>query len=177
LPKNLELKASLSSVASGRKIARFIGATNGGILHQTDTYFDVQEGRLKLREIDSKRVELIYYKRANRRGSRFSHYMVIPVPNSTEFKKSLLDAYSKRAVVKKVRRLFLYENSRIHIDSVDGLGNFVEFEVPVARGKVQAVALMNFLKKAFRISSRSIVASSYGDLLETKLPMHKRKKT
>jgi adenylate cyclase class IV len=61
--------------------------------------------------------------------------------------------------------LFLYQNSRIHLDRVQGLGAFIEFEVPVTRGKKQARSMMNKLRETFRIRQKDIRGGSYRDLL------------
>lgn len=47
---------------------------------------------------------------------------------------SLLDtALGSTGRVKKVRRLFLVDQTRIHVDSVEGLGDFAELEVQFLR--------------------------------------------
>ena len=72
---------------------------------------------------------------------------------------------SDKGVVEKKRRLFLYKNSRIHLDEVYGLGTFIEFEVLVKYGKRQAQKLLEVLSLEFNITPASIVPGSYSDLL------------
>ena len=165
MPTNLEIKAKCSSLVQARKISRTLGARFGGTLKQTDTYFKVKRGRLKLREINEKELELIYYRRENARGSRYSDYTVLQLQKKEAAKRVLESLFETMVVVKKRRDLFLYKNSRIHIDSVAGLGGFVEFEVLLVQGKRQAQQLMSFLQSKFGIDSSSLIAGSYSDML------------
>lgn len=165
MPTNLELKARYSSVAHAEHIARRLRARFVGILRQTDTYFRVPAGRLKLREINGKIFELISYRRPNIRSSRYSHYDVYPVELPHSLKRMFFFLFGTLVVVSKTRRLYLYRNARIHIDRVRGLGTFVEFEVQVKHGKRQARRLMRELIKAFSIPRHSTVGLSYSDLL------------
>jgi adenylate cyclase, class 2 len=165
MPTNLEIKAKYSSLARARTISRTLGAEFKGTLRQTDSYFKVKQGRLKLREIDGKQLELIFYRRKNARGSRYSDYTVLELQKREAAERVLNSLFETMVVVKKKRDLFLYKNSRIHVDSVSGLGVFVEFEVLVVRGKKQAQQLMSFLCRKFGIDSTSIIAGSYSDLL------------
>jgi len=67
--------------------------------------------------------------------------------------------------VKKKRQLYLFRNARIHVDKVEKLGTFIEFEVMVTKGRNQAKSLLLFLEKAFNIAPRSVLVSSYGDMM------------
>jgi adenylate cyclase class 2 len=165
MPSNLELKAVCRSLLDAQKIARKIRAKRIGVMHQTDTYFRVSHGRLKLREIRRAGSELIYYRRPNRKGSRFSDYIIAPVGSGAPVKKLFRSMLGERAVVQKTRRLYLYKNARIHLDQVEGLGSFIEFEVLNKKGKRQAQSMMFFLKKEFGIKRGSIIAGSYSDLI------------
>jgi adenylate cyclase, class 2 len=165
MPTNLEIKAKYPSLVRARKISRALGARFVGTLNQTDTYFKVKQGRLKLREINGKELELIYYLRANNRASRYSEYTVLELQKKEATKRVLNALFETMVVVKKKRELFLYKNSRIHVDSVVGLGGFVEFEVLVVEGKRQARQLMLFLRSKFGIDSSMLIAGSYSDML------------
>jgi predicted adenylyl cyclase CyaB len=165
MPVNLEVKAKYPSLAKARTIAGTLGARFGGTLKQTDTYLKVRQGRLKLREINRKKLELIYYRRDNVRRNRYSNYTVLELQKKAEAKKVLSSLFETTVVVKKKRELYLYKNSRIHIDFVAGLGGFVEFEVLVVRGKRQAQQLMSFLWSKFGIESSSVIAGSYSDMI------------
>ncbi|MBI4417927.1 MAG: class IV adenylate cyclase [Ignavibacteriales bacterium] len=166
--RNLELKAAVRSLRSAASIAESLPARRAGILIQTDTYFKVSSGRLKLRETQGANSELIFYARPNRRGARLSRYLRFRISNPKELSEALSQIFEKTSVIRKKRILYLHRNARIHLDLVQGLGTFVEFEVIVRRGLSQAKALMNALKKAFGIRTKDLRAGSYGDLKRTK---------
>ncbi len=168
MPKNLEIKASIRSIQTALAICVRIGARRIETLKQTDTYFNVKKGRLKLREIDGKKSELIQYERINRKGRRYSDFVIVPLEKPTAMKVLCKLLLGVKAVVRKRRILFLYKNARIHVDSVKGLGSFVEIEVLVKRGKEQAQHLMDHLVLEFGISRQSSIAGSYVDLLSKK---------
>ncbi len=153
-----------------------IGARRIGILLQTDTYFKIGRGKLKLREFASGQAELIYYNRPNSRASRYSDYRVIPVKEPAALRRLFDELFGTRVVIRKERLLFLHRNSRIHIDKVSSLGSFVEFEVLVTKGKAQARQLIDKLKEAFGVRPENILGESYSDiLLKRQRSLHRRK--
>ena len=165
MAKNLEIKAVLLSILHGEEIAKRIGARRSGVLEQVDTYFSVPAGRLKLREINRKQYELISYTRPDGKRNRYSDYRIIQVRDLRNTKALLKALFGVRCVVRKRRTLYLYQNARIHLDVVRGLGVFLELEVVVRKGTVQAKRLMALLRKEFGISSGSLIAGSYSDML------------
>ncbi len=165
MKRNLELKAIYPTVKGARSVCRRIGARAAGILKQTDTYFKSSKGRVKLREINGREFELIYYRRGNRRGTRYSDYIVVPLKGSEPMKELCTRVFGVRTVVKKTRRLYLFHNARVHIDSVARLGTFLEFEVIVGQSRRQARNLMNFLVDEFKIPGLAVVGVSYSDLM------------
>ena len=174
MPRNLEVKAEVLSFGPVRATAVLIGARYAGTLKQVDSYFRVKQGRLKLRELNTKEAELVYYRRPNRLGTRLSMYIILPVTRIAPTKTILHRLFPQIVVVKKVRKLFLYKNARIHLDSVRGLGRFIEFEVVLKHGMSQANSLMRFLRMAFGIRKRDTISSSYSDLLLRKLRARRR---
>lgn len=165
MPQNLELKASIASVDAVLHRAHRIRARNKGMLHQRDIYYNVPRGRLKLRITHQGSAELIYYVRLNKEGSKYSEYIVVPISNIKLIHTLCSKVFGRKVIVDKKRRLYLYKNARIHIDTVKGLGNFLEFEVKVTQGKRQARQILKFLSKQFGIDRSSMVAISYSDLM------------
>ena len=165
MPTNLELKARSENPAIVSAALSRLNARNLGFFKQTDTYFHFRPGRLKLREMQDLQSEMIWYQRPNSRRHRYSDFKRIPVRDSRSIKQILAAIIGVRAVVKKKRHVYLFRNARIHIDNVEKLGTFVEFEVMVTKGRAQAQRLLSFLRNAFNIKSRSILVSSYGDLI------------
>jgi predicted adenylyl cyclase CyaB len=165
MPQNLEIKCAYSSLAKARRIARRIGASSMGSLRQIDTYYRVNSGRLKLREINGNQFELIYYHRPNARGSRYSDYTIVSLEEPRAAKSLFQSLLGVSVVVRKKRALFLYKNARIHIDSVERLGTFIEVEVVMKSGKRQARDLMQFLMKEFGVDQKMLLGGSYSDLI------------
>jgi len=167
MPRNLELKASVQSLELTRSRARDCGATFEDTLIQVDTYFNVSHGRLKLRQIAGQGAELIYYERHETTSERWSTYSTVDVQAPDVLKDQLTSALGVRAVVSKRRELYLFDGARIHIDDVQGLGSFLEFEVP-AFAQREASKKMKFLREQFLVTEPSIFAGSYCDLILAK---------
>jgi predicted adenylyl cyclase CyaB len=167
VPTNLELKARVTSISRATEQARNAGAEERGVLFQTDTYFKVQRGRLKLRETADGAAELVQYERQEDSSERWSRYRKVDVCSAGVLKAALAESLGIVSVVRKERRLFFYRGARIHLDNVDGLGSFIEFEVPADR-EADPAALMKDLRGIFEIAEDSIEKGSYSDLLSVK---------
>ena len=165
--RNIELKARCRDLAAAARSAESLGATRQGLLVQTDTYFHVPNGRLKLREHEGGRAELIAYFRPDQVEYRASDYHVVPVANPAELKAALAEALGIRGVVRKRRLLYLFHNVRIHLDDVESLGTFIEFEAVVSEEADEPKGLerLRVLTHALRISDADRIAQSYSDLL------------
>ena len=165
MPQNLELKIRVASLPASERIAMKLGANYISTLQQKDTYYNISAGRLKLREIQNDHAELIYYQRPNISGGKYSQYTIISVQYPQTIHRILASALGTLVVVKKLRRLYLLENARIHFDRVKGLGTFLEFEVILKQGKKQARALFQRLCKEFMICQADTLRNSYSDML------------
>ncbi len=135
-------------------------------LVQTDTYFHVKRGRLKLREFEKDKAELIFYTRKEKVGPRLSAYTILSISDAKKTKEFLKKAFGVSVIVRKTRHVYYYkEEARIHIDKVKGLGMFIEFEVFCEGGKKNAAVLYNNLVKIFEIKKKDIIRYSYADLI------------
>jgi len=161
---NLELKCRTTSLESAHAAARSLGIQPAAILHQTDVYFAVPRGRLKLRRITGKPAELIQYEREDARSQRWSRYFRLEVDNPDELEAMLANALGIRGIVRKTRTLYLYGPARIHLDSVEGLGTFLEFEI-VETKEAEANRLMGTLRRVFSVRESDIIAGSYIDMM------------
>src|ERR1051326_1014007 len=166
--RNIELKARCADLGAAEAAALRWGAAGAGVIIQTDTYFNVPKGRLKLREIQGGDGELIWYQRENRAQIRGSDYVVTPVPDPSTAREALGEALSIRGVVRKHRHLHLWRNVRIHLDKMEGLGTFVEFEAVLAVGdeEERSVEDVRELARQMGITPEDWVAESYSDLAE-----------
>lgn len=145
-----------------------IGAEAQGVLVQRDTYFHAPRGRLKLREENGATPHLIAYERPDLNVQRESRYRIVEVEDAEELKAALAGALGVKVVVAKERRLFLWEgNVRIHLDAVEGMGDFIEFEAvappgsDLSREQAQVATLHN----EFRVTDADLIGGSYSDLV------------
>jgi predicted adenylyl cyclase CyaB len=166
--RNLEFKARLENTDSMLAVARALGAELWGDLRQTDTYFNVPTGRLKLRETAGYQAELIYYERTEESERRESDYFVTPVPDAASALEVLGRALGVRAVVRKRRTLVLLDTTRIHFDNVEGLGHFLEIEVPVLDDEPTSEGRLNALISGLGLRWDDCIRRSYLDLLTEK---------
>ena len=165
MPKNLEIKSKVHNKSHVLSVVKALNAQCKGIMHQTDTYFCVQQGRLKLREIDIYQSELIYYNRIEEAHQRLSRFEVYSVENPQYLKEILQQALGVKAIVQKKRLLYMFDSTRIHIDEVAGLGTFLEFEIPANNSIDEAEQLLNLLILKFGIKEGDFLNNSYMDLI------------
>jgi predicted adenylyl cyclase CyaB len=139
-----------------------------GERRQGDTYFRVSCGRLKLRRIGgSPHGTLIYYDRSDRAESRYSRYYFALVDDAEEVETLLDAALGTLVKVDKIRHLFLYGATRIHLDRVENLGCFVELETVMQyQTEEEARAEHELVKQTLGLDERETIAVSYGDLLQ-----------
>jgi adenylate cyclase, class 2 len=125
---------------------------------------------LKLREEDGATPHLIAYERPDRTSSRESRYRIVEVAEPEELKEALASALGIEVVVAKERRLFLWRTVRIHLDMIDRLGSFIEFEAvaPTDSDLSYEEALVAELRRAFAIDESDLIDSSYSDLMLAK---------
>ena len=124
---NVEIKAKCSSLEKAIEKLKALGADYKGLDHQIDTYFRVNNGRLKLREGNIER-NLIQYHRANQAGPKSSFFKLFPVPVDSDLKVMLENSLGILTVVDKQRHIYYINNVKFHVDEVRDLGNFVEIE-------------------------------------------------
>jgi predicted adenylyl cyclase CyaB len=168
---NIEIKASTGRQQFIREYLLKAGADCKGTDVQTDTYFVVPSGRLKLRQgaIEN---NLIWYERPNQAGATQSDFLLTPVANGEELKSILQKALGIKVTVIKKREIYYIGNVKFHIDELEGLGHFVEIEagnktadVPVEKLQEQC----RFYMKEFGIKDEDLLAGSYSDMLLEKV--------
>jgi len=167
----IELKARVSDHEFLRNKLSALGAEHVGVFQQSDFYFKVPEGRLKLREVkDYSTAELIYYERENVVGPKRDDAFILRVQEPKELKKILKKILTPLIVIEKVREIYRYQGTQIHLDTVKKLGKFIEFERQTAdepkRIKKDRLILEKLIEK-LEIDRSNLVALSYSDLLQT----------
>lgn len=166
---NLEIKARCADLAGARSRARALATERLGVDRQVDTYFRTPRGRLKLRESSLSGGQLIPYLRPDADGPRRADYQVLPVAEPERLKQLLTWILGVHRVVRKEREILRYENVRIHLDRVEGLGAFVELEA-VYDGTLEAEPRerrkLDFLMKELGVEPASLLATSYEALAQ-----------
>jgi predicted adenylyl cyclase CyaB len=166
--RNIELKARLANWDNALAVAAAVATKRLGRQHQIDTYFHCRHGRLKLRQIDGLRSELVCYTRPDQDGPKASDYQIAPIAHPETLKAALAAALGVRTVVEKRREIFLHHNVRIHLDEVVGLGRFIEFEAVLGPSCDEAAGrvLIDDLTARFGIAPADLLAKSYGEMSE-----------
>jgi predicted adenylyl cyclase CyaB len=162
--RNLEFKTRLDDSMAALARARELGAELWGDLRQTDTYFNVPSGRLKLRETAGLQAELIAYARDEAATDRPSDCEIARTPDPAALREVLSRALGVLAVVKKRRTLVTLDTSRIHLDNVEQLGSFLEIEVPVGNDEAAAKARFDSLLQGLGYTAGDGIRASYLDL-------------
>ncbi len=165
---NLELKARCADLASARERAREIATSWLGVDEQVDTYFSTRAGRLKLRESSLSGAQLVPYFRADERAVKRSDYQRIAVEDGVGLVRMLSAMLGVHRVVRKRREIALYENVRIHLDRVDGLGTFIELEAVwdgAEAGLAEQQRKLAFLRERLGVRDEDLIAGSYETLL------------
>jgi adenylate cyclase class IV len=162
---NVELKAELRDLQIARATCRAIGASFILAFDQTDTYFKVASGRLKKRETEGEPPEYIFYERPNQASAKVSQFTIYSQERAIErFGREPLPVW---LVVKKHRELWMHANVRIHLDQVEGLGTFLEFEAMVSTDHDvdQCRAAVAELHRKFQPVLGELIDCGYSDLL------------
>ncbi len=164
---NFEFKAKATELDNLEKKLltldpKFIGEDN-----QVDTYFNVNSGRLKLREGNIEN-SLIYYERTNTAGAKQSDILLYHHSPDKALKEILIKSNGIKVVVDKRRRIYFIDNVKFHFDFVEGLGTFVEVEAIDMNGDIGVKVLKQqceFYAAFFGIATTDYIAFSYSDMI------------
>jgi adenylate cyclase len=165
---NVEIKARTADLNSVRARAEALADGPVKTLVQEDTFYLARTGRLKLRCSAGGDAELISYDRPDSCDPRPCEYHVVRIGDAASLRAALAQSLGVRGTVRKTRQLLLRGRTRIHLDSVEGLGDFVELEVVLTPGespdcgRQEAFSLMEELG----LARNDLVAGAYIDLLE-----------
>ena len=166
-PVNIEIKARTSQINKIRETLNTCGADFKGTDHQIDTYFNVNSGRLKLREGNIEN-HLIYYEREETAGPKKSVVVLHKNLPGTNLKEILIASLGILVTVDKHREIYFIENVKFHLDDVRELGSFVEIEAIDLDSTIREDKLLeqcNHYIELFGLTKGDMIAASYSDLL------------
>ncbi len=162
----VELKARYEDLGKAR--ALLSGAEHLGTFRQVDTYFSLGEHRLKLRCVEGRKEgQLVYYERPDQGGVKESLVLLAEVPDAATVLDILRRTFPVKAEVRKTREIYRLQGVQVHLDVVEGLGKFLEFE-KVVSGEAEERAgreQLESLTQYFQVAPEDLMASSYSDLL------------
>lgn len=171
MARNIEIKAHIDSVESLLPLAAKIASDGPTEILQDDTFFTCPNGRLKLRAFSEHEGQLIFYQRSDYAGPKESFYVISPTSSPDTLRQALALAYGEGGRVRKHRTLLLVGRTRVHLDRVEGLGDFLELEVVLAEGEPNetGISVAHELLEKLSVSPRQLVEEAYVDLI-AKLP-------
>ena len=166
--RNVEIKARVRDLERVRRLAAQLSGAEAHQLDMRDTFFPAAHGRLKLREQTGAPNRLIFYDRPDNTGPKLSSYKLADVgENVTALREALSLALGVRGDVQKTRFLYMVEQTRVHVDRVTGLGDFMELEVCLRDDQTtedgQAVA--EDLMKKLEVKPEDLIDCAYLDML------------
>jgi len=167
MARNVEIKARIESVESLLPRVQAIADSGPTEILQDDTFFHCPSGRLKLRAFSKMSGELIFYRRPDSAGPKESFYVISPTASPDTLREALSLAYGQAGRVRKHRTLFMVGRTRIHLDRVDALGDFLELEVVLTEGESTetGMGIADELLARLGISSNQLIEGAYVDLL------------
>src|SRR5690606_8351285 len=112
---NFEFKARASDIAALEQKLLELNPIYIGEDLQVDTYFNVEKGRLKLREGTIEN-SLIYYERSNIAGAKQSDVLLYPHTPEKVLKDILTKAHGILVIVHKTRSIYFIDNVKFHFD-------------------------------------------------------------
>ena len=167
MPANVEIKAVLPDLTRAAAIAAALGGIGPEIIQQEDIFFRYEAARLKLRILSPDRGELIRYERPDVAGARCSRYLIARTADPHILTEILTQTLGSIGKVKKTRTLYLIGQTRVHLDQVEGLGNFLELEVVLRpeQSEAEGMRIADALLSSFGIGPEQLIGESYFDLL------------
>ena len=164
---NIEIKSRVRDPARIKILAEALTCAAGERIEQEDVFFVVPRGRLKLRILSTISAELIYYEREDHAGPKESRYVISRTSEPESLRNVLEKSLGVRGIVRKKRSLYQIDQTRIHLDEVEGLGSFAELEVVMKEGQSHAegIAIVRGLMSRLEIEPSDLVEQAYIDLL------------
>lgn len=168
MPANIEIKARARDFEEIRSRVEKLSDTAVEVIQQEDIFFNVPQGRLKLRILAPNNGQLIYYTRPDQEGPKRSDYHIAYSADPDNLKRVLELSYGIRGIVKKTRYLYLVGQTRVHLDDVSGLGHFMELEVVMRdeQSDAEGQGIAEGLMASLGVERSDLLEGAYMDMLE-----------
>ncbi|KAJ8705686.1 hypothetical protein PYW08_012732 [Mythimna loreyi] len=173
--RNVEIKAKITDYENICKVAEELSGGPPKIINQDDTFYKVNEGRLKMRHYADSSATLVRYDRADEGGPKMSNYELLEFSVNECVKAKLLDEMLKKCLgirgrVVKERKLYMVAQTRIHIDTVEDLGHYMELEVVLRDDQTleEGQAIARDLQNKLGVKDEDLIECAYVDLLDKK---------
>lgn len=168
MERNVEIKARITDFASLTTKVSGLSNPEPVDMRQDDTFFHCELGRLKLRVRDDGTGVLIFYRREDALGPKESFFVCSETKEPDALRTTLSLAYGQAGRVRKHRTLFVAGRTRIHLDRVEGLGDFLELEVELGDGDTTEGGMreVHDVMAELGISDTQLVDKAYIDLLD-----------
>ena len=164
---NIEFKAKTADATALETKLLTLNPLYIGEDHQKDSYYNVNVGRLKLREGNIENA-LIWYQREDIGGAKQSDILLYKHSPDDALKKILIKIHGVKIIVDKIRKIYFVDNVKFHFDVVEGLGTFVEVEAIDNTGEIGIEKLKeqcNFYINFFEIKPEDFMKKSYSDMM------------
>ncbi len=169
---NIEIKAKCFHPEKVEAFLLANGACFVGLDHQKDTYFNVPNGRLKLRQGNIEN-SLIHYNRPDQEGPKQSDFSLSKIMESAATEQVLTNALGIKVIVEKFRKIFFINNVKFHIDQLPLLGSFVEIEAGNLTDPSKNIHDLQLqcahYMEAFQIQPADLIHHSYSDMILAKM--------
>lgn len=174
MDRNIEIKATLHNKQDIISQLKTITNTEGEVIIQHDTFYKVPDGRLKMRIFPDKSSVLIHYHRPNIAGPKLSKYIKYHIEGPDQdtqtdvLQSVLLNSLGVLGEVKKTRLLFMIGQTRVHVDTVERLGDFIELEVVLneTQSTDDGQDIANEIMNKLGISEKDLLTHAYIDMLQ-----------
>ncbi len=167
MARNLEIKARIADLSAARLVVERLGARDAHTVDQVDQYYQLDgDTRVKLRTFGDGHAELIHYRRPEVGGVRTSDYEVTPVRDEAT-RTRLVPKSRPVVVVRKRREVHMLDNVRIHLDTVEILGTFLELEavVDATHDEAECARQIDAIAAALGLGDADLIRASYADLV------------
>lgn len=167
MARNVEIKARVDNLDAIEPLAAALSGREPVPIAQDDTFFACANGRLKLRAFADGTGELIFYRRSDETGPKESFYVISRTDSPDTLREALTLAYGAIGRVRKQRLLYLAGRTRIHLDRVEGLGEFLELEVVLRDGETVEAGMeeARSLMDGLGVAPERLLSGAYLDLL------------